>query len=302
MDNLIEAIEGGKTFYEALAAQTPAFDTVFTELIRAGEISGNLPETFHRLGETLKWQDELADQTRKIILYPAFVGTLILAVAVFMLLYLVPRLAAFMQAMGLALPLGTRLMLMLSDALRNYAWLLPGLPFAIFGLAALRGRASPAWRCRFDRWKLAIPLFGPILHRIILARFASNFAMLYASGIPVLECLQITEGLAGNTAVANELAASRLRISAGNSISSSFSQTNLFPALVLRMLRVGEGSGRLDTALLNIAYFYDRDVKDAIDRMQRLIEPVLSLLLGLMLAWLVVSILGPIFDLIGRIK
>lgn len=300
--SLVEAIEGGSSFSKALAAHPAVFDQVFVSLIHAGETSGELPQVLKRLTETLKWQDELAAQTRKILLYPAFVGLLVLGVLAFVMIYLVPRLVEFIQSMGQTLPLNTRILLAVSDFFIHHGWLLLALPLCILLVIKWRLWTSPAFRQQFDGWKLRLPLLGPILHKIILVRLANVFALLFAAGIPVLDCLQIAVGIAGNARIAEALDRLTQRISEGMGITASFQEAQLFPPLVLRMLRVGENTGALDTALLNVAYFYDRDVKESIARVQILIEPTLTVALGLMLAWIMSSVLGPIFDTLGKIR
>lgn len=300
--NLIEDIEGGKQFSQALSEHSAIFDAVFINLIRAGEISGELPEVLKRLNDALKWQDELAAQTKKIVMYPAFVGLLVCGVAIFLMIYLVPQLVSFIKDMGQTLPLNTRILLAISDFLVNFWWVLIVAPLLAWGLVHYRLKTSPSFRLRVDGWKIRFPLIGPILHKIILARFANFFAMLYASGIPILDCLRVTEGIVGNAVIANALSQLDRRIRDGQGVSASFGEVGLFPPLVLRMLRIGENTGALDTALLNVSYFYDRDVKESIGRVQTLIEPALTVVLGLILAWIMSSVLGPIFDTISQIR
>lgn len=300
--SLVEAIEGGHSFSQALATHPAVFDSVFINLIHAGETSGELPQVLKRLTETLKWQDELATQAKKVVLYPAFVGLLVFSVMMFMMIYLVPKLVDFIKDMGQTLPLNTRILLAVSHFLTHHGWVLIALPLGFFLLIKLRLHTNRAFRRRVDGWKLRLPLIGPILHKIILARLANVFAMLFAAGIPVLDCLRISGGISGNVKVADTLDHLVLRISEGMGITASFKEARLFPPLVLRMLRVGESTGALDTALLNVAYFYDRDVKESIERIQILIEPVLTVTLGLMLAWIMSSVLSPVFDTISKIR
>ena len=300
--NQIEAIEGGQPFSQALAAHPAIFDPVFIGLIKAGEACGELPEVLLRLYESLKWQDELATQTRKILMYPAFVGTLVFGVLSFLMIYLIPQLADFIQSMGQTLPLSSRLLIAASSFFSTYWWLLAGLTILAMAFIQFRLKTSAAFRQKLDGWKIRLPLVGPILHKIILARFVRFFAMLYASGIPVLECLRISESVVGNAVIAETLAELGARIRAGQGVSASFGASRLFPPLLLRMLHLGESTGQLDKALLNVAYFYDRDIREAIERIQRLIEPVLTVILGLALAWIMSAVLGPIFDTIGKLR
>lgn len=300
--NLVEDIEGGQNFSQALAAHPAVFDNIFVNLIHAGETSGELPEVLQRLTETLKWQDELAAQTKKIIMYPAFVGVVVFGVVTFMMIYLVPKLVDFIKDMGQTIPLNTRILLAVSDFFIHYWWSFIVVPLAAAMYIKVRLKTSPSFRYKIDSWKLRFPLIGPILHKIILARFANFFALMFAAGIPILDCIRVSSGIVGNAVVSEALDRLLLRISEGQGVTASFEEVRLFPPLVLRMLRVGETTGGLDTALLNVSYFYDRDVKESIEKVQALIEPILTVVLGLVLAWIMSSVLGPIFDTIGKIK
>jgi type IV pilus assembly protein PilC len=299
---IIESIDGGRTLSQAMTEHPRVFDGVFVSLVAAGEATGHLPEVLKNLVESLKWQDELAAQTKKLIMYPAFMGTVVIAVVLFMMIYLVPKMVGFITNMGQQLPLHTRLLIATSDIFVNYWYLVIGLPIlAAIGLAGLV-RTSHAARLRFDDFKLKLPLVGGILRKIILARFAGIFAMMYASGISILDSLHATEGIVGNQAIRAGLARVGEMIAEGQSITVAFQNVGLFPPLVVRMLRVGENTGGLDTALTNVSYFYSRDVRESIARAQAMIEPVLTVLLGLVLGWVMLSVLGPIYDTITKLK
>ena len=162
--------------------------------------------------------------------------------------------------------------------------------------------ADPLARTRFDGMKLSLPLFGGILHKIVLSRFASTLALLYASGIPVVEAIRATQDVVGNEHVRSELAAVVQRIDEGQNIAAAFDGARVFPPLVVRMLRVGEKTGALDVALDNISYFYTRDVKESVEKLQQLIEPTLTVVLGGLLGWIMISVLGPVYDVVSQIK
>ncbi|AMC36437.1 type II secretion system F family protein [Janthinobacterium sp. B9-8] len=300
--NLIEDIEGGRQFSQALAAHPQVFDLIYVNLIRAGEASGKLPDVLLSLSDSLKWQDELISQTKKIVMYPAFVGVLVVGVITFLMIYLVPQLVSFVAAMQQTLPLNTRILIAVSNIFIHYWWALFGTPVVLFFIFRLRLRHDAKFRHRFDGWKLTTPPFGPILHKIILARFANFFALMYAAGIPILDCIKISEGIVSNSVVAESLQRVQAQIREGQGVTASFSQEEMFPPLVLRMLKVGESTGQLDHGLLNVAYFYNRDVKESIERVQALIEPSLTVVLGLILAWIMSSVLGPIFDTISKLR
>jgi len=297
----IEDIEGGKTLSGALAGFPHVFSPVFVSLIAAGEQSGKLPEILRELTESLKWQDELAAHTKKIIMYPAFVGTVIIGVMAFMMIYLVPQLVGFITSMGTEIPLHTKALIYVSDFVSRFWYLFLILPPVLFFGIRYWARNSSAGRYRVDHWKLNAPAVGPIYKKIILSRFTSNFALLYKAGVTVLDCIRMGESLVGNAVIAEALQRVRHQISEGVALTASFENTGLFPPLVVRMFRVGESSGELDSSLENVSYFFNRDVRESIERVQSLIEPVLTVVLGAMLGWVMLSVLGPVYDMLGEV-
>lgn len=300
--SMIESIEGGRTFSQAMAEHPKIFGKVFCSLIRAGEDTGNLPRVLKSLNDSLKWEDELASQSKKLFMYPAFVGVIVLGVTCFLMIYLVPQMAGFIKSMGQDMPIQTRMLLVVSALIKQYWMLFLAAPLLV-GIGIKAGiENNPAFRRRFDAFKLGLPLLGPILRKIILARFASVFAMMYAAGIAVIDAVRTTEDVAGNAVIQGGLKRAGQLIAEGRSITAAFQHIGLFPPLVIRMLRVGENTGALDTALLNVAYFYNRDVKESIEKMQAMIEPAMTLVLGVILGWVMLSVLGPIYDVITRLK
>ena len=161
---------------------------------------------------------------------------------------------------------------------------------------------NPLARVRFDGIKLKFPLVGDILRKIILSRFANTFALLYASGIPILDSIRTTQDVVGNLVVRQGLERVEQLIGEGQNVTAAFHSIGFFPPLVIRMLRVGESTGRLDDALMNVSYFYNRDVKESVEKVQQLIEPMLTVLLGSLLGWIMLSVLGPVYDVISKIK
>jgi len=295
-------VEGGKMLSEALAQHPGVFSQVFVSLIAAGEHTGQLPVVLNNLFNTIRWQDELMSQTKKLLAYPAFVAVVVLSAVVFLMTYLVPQMVSFLRNMGQELPLNTRVLIAISNAFVDYWWLLIGLPVLIVaGLIAVI-RSNPVARYRFDLFKLSLPVTGPILHKIIMARFARYFALMYQTGIPILDAIKICENIVGNRVVADALTRVHAQISSGDSMSESFRNAGLFPQLVVRMIKVGENTGALDKSLLNISYFYDRDVNDSMQKMLKMIEPALTVILGGILAFIMFSVLGPVYDSFSKLK
>jgi type IV pilus assembly protein PilC len=300
--SMIESIEGGRTLSQAMEEHPKVFDRVFSSLIRAGENTGNLPAVLKSLNESLKWEDELASHTKKLFMYPAFVGTIVLGVTFFLMVYLVPQMAGFIKNMGQDIPTQTRLLLATSAVVKQYWYLFLAAPLLVGAGIKVGIETNPAFRHRFDEFKLGLPVLGPILRKIILSRFASVFAMMYASGIAIIDSIRATEDVVGNTVIRDGLKRAGQLIAEGQNVTVAFQNIGLFPPLVIRMLRVGENTGALDTALLNVSYFYNRDVKESIEKVQAMIEPAMTLILGAILGWVMLSVLGPIYDVITRLK
>jgi type IV pilus assembly protein PilC len=299
---MTEDLEAGRLLSQCLAAHPEVFNAVFVNLVRAGEQTGRLTEVFESLAASLKWQDELSSQTQRLMIYPAMVVAVLGAVVMFLLLYLVPQVATLLHTMAIPLPAQTRVLIHASAAMKAYWPVLGGAPvLAVVALAyAVRRNAKAAYT--WDYVKLRMPLTGPILKKIILARFASFFALMYESGITVLDALKTSEGIADNRCVAASLVRAGQQVSSGESLTEAFRNLGIFPPLVIRMLRVGENTGALDVALRNVNYFYTRDVRESVDKALKLLEPVMTIALGIILAGIMWSVLSPVYDILGRLK
>lgn len=302
LGQLVSAVEGGLMLSEAMAQHPEVFNRVFVSLVKAGEKTGKLADVFEHLAATLKWQDELIAQTRRLLAYPLFVMAVVLAATAFLMTYLVPQMAGFLANMGQEIPLQTRIMVSLSHAVVAWWWLFLSLP-ALAGIGvAVAVQRIPAARYRFDHLLLHLPLVGGVMQKIIMARFARYFALMYRSGIPILDAIKICEGIVDNRVVAEGLERAGQQINAGDSMHASFHNLGLFPPLVVRMIDIGESTRSLDAALLNISYFYDRDVRDSVEKLLKMLEPALTVMLGALLALIMFSVLGPVYDSMTRLK
>jgi len=302
ISDLIQSIEGGKKLSQAMAMHPEAFDKIFVSLTNAGEESGRLYEVFEHITESLKWQDEMASHTKTILIYPLFVGTVIIGITFFLMIYLVPQLLAFIKGLGQDIPIQTKVLIATSTFFVNYWYILLALPIVVPIIGKILITFNPEMRYRFDNLKLNFWVTGPILRKIILARFANTFAMMYSSGISILDCIANSRDVVNNLAVARSLDVVSREIESGKNLTQSFQNTGMFPPLVIRMLKIGESTGSLDKALLNVSYFYDRDVKSSIKKVQIMIEPTMTIIMGVLLGWVVLSVLSPIYDIIGKVK
>ncbi|MBT8126924.1 MAG: type II secretion system F family protein [Gammaproteobacteria bacterium] len=302
LQTVIDDIEGGKTFSLALSEHPSIFDKIYVTLIKVGEETGNLPAVLKDLGEMIMWQDELASSTKKIMIYPAIVIIVVLSVVAFLMMYLMPQLLPFIRNMGTEIPLHTRILVSVSDIFVNYWYLIFSLPIALYIALVMTARKNVVVRQLIDGLKLKIWLIGPLSTKIKLARFANYFAMMYSSGITVLDALSISENMVDNLVLEESINKARNSISEGAKISESFETVGVFPSMIVRMLKVGEDTGAMDEALLNVSYFYHREVKESIDKLEPVMMPVLTILLGGIMLWIMMSVLGPVYDAISNIQ
>jgi type IV pilus assembly protein PilC len=299
---LLEDIEGGKKLSEAMENHPGAFDKVFTALVRAGEQSGQLPEVLTKLTENLKWQDELASAAKKAMMYPIFVGVVVFALIFVLMVFLVPQLVITLKALSPTLPTETKILIAISDFMVRFWYVIVVTPIAIIATLFVMARTSERFRFRLDGLALTLPFIGLLRTKIILARFSTFFALLYQSGISVLDCIQISEKIVGNRVIERALQRVGREINEGQGITQAFGNARLFPPLVLRMLRVGESTNGLDKALLNVSYFYNRDVKETMSKMQEMIQPMMTVILGGIFVLIIVTIFNPIYDVISKVK
>jgi len=295
---LVEAIEAGQTFSEALAAFPEVFGRVYVSMVRVGEESGRLPVVLNDLAGMLRWQDELIAYARRVMVYPVIVFTVVIAAVVFLMIYLVPRLTNFLETMDATMPAHTRALIFLSDFFVAYWYLLAAVIVLVPVGVRYLARRSPRFRYRWDAFKLRIWLFGDLAWKIRLARFSNYFALMYASGVTVLDALRLSREIVDNVVLEQAIERVHADIAEGKNISDAFASAGLFPPLVVRMMRVGETSGALDQALHNVSYFYSREVRESVERLQPAIQPVLTVFLGVLVGWIMLAVLGPVYDAI----
>jgi type IV pilus assembly protein PilC len=301
ISSIIVEIEGGKTLSQSLEIFPDVFDNIYITLIKVGEESGNISEIFNDLAETIKWHDELISHTKKIMIYPTIVTVVVLAVVTFLMIFLIPELIPFIKNIGGEIPIHTRALIWTSDTLVNYWYLIFGLPIAAFVAIKIASKKNEKLKYNIDKLKLKTWLIGPLLLKTNLARFANYFAMMYRSGLTVLDTLKICEDLVTNVVLSKAIIDARSYIEEGEQISDSFKAVEIYPPLVVRMLKVGENTGGLDEALLNVSYFYNREVKETIDKLEAAITPVLTVILGLIMMWIMSAVLGPVYDSLTKI-
>jgi len=289
-----EELSQGRTLSAALTTQGRYFPPLYCHMVRAGEASGKLEEVLDRLAEGRERQEQLQGKVRAALTYPLLMTVFGVVVVVFLLAYVVPGISEIFEQSAMPLPLATRILLAVSEAMRHWWWLLAlALLIAVWGIDHLRrrGQGKRLW----DRLRLRAPLVGHLLHRLLLARFAASLAVLLQSGVGLLPSLAMVRTLVGNVVVEEALDGAMARVGAGGGLASALGDSPWFPPALLRMIGVGERSGNLETMLEKRAAGYEREVEAALTALTALLEPVLILVMGVIVGFVVLSILLPIF-------
>ncbi|HEY1720327.1 MAG TPA: type II secretion system F family protein [Magnetospirillaceae bacterium] len=295
-------VSEGASLSEAFGRHPRVFGTVFESLIAAGEASGNLVEAFAQLIKHLKWIDQINTKVKKAIRYPSFMIVVMVGLFMFMMTSVVPQVTSFLASNGQKLPFITVALIATSEFVQRFWWVIIALPIGSVVLLNILSRSSQDVAYRVDYLKLRLPMFGPVLRKISLSRFAHFFATMFQSGVPILTCLETAQKVVGNLVLSSSLGNVRTTVQEGNSLSSGLKDTGEFPTLVIRMVKIGEDSGSLGETLENVTEFYDGDVNETVDAMVSSIEPVLTLFAGVMMAWIVAAVLGPIYSSMGKMS
>lgn len=300
--SLIEAIEGGSSFSQALGMYPKVFDDVFTSLIKVGERSGKMAEVLVDITETLKWQDEILAKARKIMTYPAVIGSLIMCVVMFLMIFVVPDIMSAIVGLGGEIPLETRALMAVSEFLTDYWYIVIAAPFLIFFITRYFYKTNAKFHFKMDGMLLKVWAIGEVNEKIKISRFTRYFALMFASGITVLDAIKLSRNVVSNLVLEDGIDRAWIQISEGGSISESFQNIGIFPPLVIRMLRVGESTGRMDESLKNVSYFFERDINDKIEKLEPVLQTTLMAVIGIIVLWLAMSVLGPIYDTISTIE
>jgi len=298
VSELIDQIESGCSLSAACAMQSGVFKPMYTSMLQAGEQSGRLVEVLADLLALLKWQDETLSSLHRVLIYPLFVCLVLGVVIGFVMTWLVPSLTSFITAAGAELPWHTQWLIAVSDFIIDH-WLVALVLLIIIAVSVnVALRTSFIARYNWHRIQLQLPLAGPVLYKIKLARFCRCAALMYASGINLIDTLKHGESLVDNLMLSEALRTAREKIVAGDSVAQAFQQQAALPALLSRLIRIGETTGGMDRAFLQTSYFYERDSREAIERLEQFIGPVLIIIVGAIMMWVVLSVIGPIYDLV----
>jgi len=291
-------VEAGFILSKSLSKHPKEFSAFYINLVKSGEVSGNLESVLIYLADHLEKQYYLVTRVRNAMIYPAFVFLGFLVVAVLMLILVIPNLTSILEETGQQLPLTTRMIIGLSNLLASWGWLI-FLVLAGAGIFAWRYVKTPQGRRILDVIKLKMPLFGDIFRKVYIARFTENFSTLLHGGVPVLQALQVAGDVVGNVVFSEIILEAKEGVRVGNTISSVLESSSEIPPMVSQMIATGEKIGQLEFVLEKVATFYKQEVDDVVNTISVLIEPILIVVLGIGVAILLVAILMPIYNLAG---
>jgi len=294
--NIKLKVEGGQSFTEALKLYPSIFDRIFINLVAAGEISGSLDRILDRLAAYYEKTTKLRRKVKAAMTYPAFMMVLMVVIVSVMLMVVVPTFANMFASQGAALPGPTQFIMDLSDLIRQYWWAYIG---AIGGTIAAGAYAWKDERVRawIDPVLIKLPIIGPLIAKVSIARFSRTFGTLIQAGVPILEALDITARVAGNVAVEKTLLQIKIEVSQGNSISAPLAKSGLFPKMATSMIAIGEQTGAIDTMLGKIADFYEDEVDAVVSGITSILEPLMIVMVGAVVAGILIPMYLPIFKM-----
>jgi type IV pilus assembly protein PilC len=289
-------VTGGATLANALSSHPDIFDGIYVNMVRAGETGGLLDQVLERLATQQEKDAEIVAKVKGAMIYPGVITTATFGAFFFLMTVIVPKLSSIFEDAGADLPIYTRILLAISHFLVKDWWILIG-GGIVGGILFSRWHATDKGRHTWDKIMLKAPIFGPILMKMNIARFARTFGSLMSSGISVLDAINATKTALGSTVYQDELAIVAQKVKNGRPMSEQIRNSPNFPAIVGQMLAVGEETGQIDTILLKLAEFYEKEVDAVVSGLTSIIEPILIMVLGGMVGFIVISIFGPISDI-----
>jgi type IV pilus assembly protein PilC len=294
-------VEAGSTLADALGDHPKVFDTLYVQLVAAGEIGGILDTILNRLAQYIEKNEKLKQKVKSAMVYPSVVLVVAVGVTVVLLLFVTPTFEKMFKDFGGAMPAPTQIVIDLSKWLQHYIMYL-----VAFIIAAVIGfRTWVAWpkgRVQWDTFVIRTPIFGPLVRKVAVARFTRTLGTMISSGVPILDALEVVAKTAGNAVVEKAIRYTKEKISEGKTIVQPLGETKVFPPMVVQMIGVGEATGAMDQMLTKIADFYDDEVDAAVAALTSLIEPVMMVFLGGVVGGFLIAMYLPIFSIAGAVK
>ena len=302
MTDVLEKVKSGSSFSEALAHYPRVFNEIFVGLVGAGEKNGNLTESFINMSNHMKWSNDLRRKVKKAVTYPVVLLVVMSGVIAILMVAVVPKLLKFITEQGFHIPFHTRALIWTSEAFQDHWYLIFGIPTGLFMLCMTCYRTMEPFAYKMDALFLKLPIIGPTLRKIDLARFTHFFSVMFKSGINIPEALVASRNVVKNRVIKESVEVVHRSIVEGNNLTSSLRISNQFPTLVIRMFKVGEDSGNMGDAMTNIKFFYDREVNDSVDALVGTIQPTLTLVMGALIFWVIAAVFGPLYQSFAQMK
>ena len=293
-----ESLMEGKNFHESLRQHPDVFDTMMVNMVQAGELGGVLAKILSKLGEHYEREHEVREKIKAAMTYPLLVLLISLTAIVFMIIFILPVFAGILGEMSTSLPLPTKVLLGMSTLMRNYWYLNIIIVFSLIVSFLLYSR-SPGGKKTLDKIKIKFPVLGDLHKKIIVARFCRTLGILLGAGVPILNALEVTTQTTANTVFIETLHKCRDVVMDGKSMVKPLLSSNIFPYMIAHMVRVGEETGRLDALLIQVGDYFQREVDRKMDNLSNLIEPVMIIIVGGMVGFLVMSMVLPMFTIIA---
>ncbi len=296
LSQIKDTIEEGSSFAGALSLYPDTFSPVYINMVRAGETAGTLEIVLEQLADLMEKQQSLNDQIKSSMFRPILQTIMAIAVVYFMLTYIVPRITTIFERMDRILPLPTRILINLSNFLQSYWWLILIL-MVIFFYAFNRIKKSPKGKYTLDKSVISLPFIGQLQKKIEAARFSRTLGSLLENGVPMLSALDIVKNVVGNVLIADTVETAAKEVEKGNGLGRSLEASKLLPHLSIQMILVGEQSGHLESMLNKVADVYEKDVESTMTAMTSLLEPIIMLLMGILVGFIILSIVLPILEI-----
>ena len=293
-------VESGSTLADALGDHPKVFDTLYVQLVAAGEIGGILDTILNRLAQYIEKNEKLKSKVKGAMVYPSIVLMVAVVVTFVLLLFVTPTFEKMFKDFGGAMPAPTQIVINLSNFLQKYIMLIIGLTIAA-AIAFRTWKNTPKGREQWDSFTIQTPLFGPLIRKVAVARFTRTLGTMISSGVPILDALEVVAKSAGHTVIEKAIRYTKLKISEGKTIGQPLAETKVFPAMVVQMIGVGEATGAMDQMLTKIADFYDDEVDAAVSALTSMIEPVMMVFLGAVVGGFLIAMYLPIFTIAGAV-
>jgi len=301
ISDLKESCVSGSALSTALAAHKEIFSYLYVSMVRSGETGGALENVLRQLSEFYEKRLDLQTKVRTALAYPIVMASVGVVTILVLVTFVIPKMAGMFSDLGQALPIPTRILMWVSSALINYWWFFLAVIIAVATTLA-KAYKSPVTRSAIDRLILRLPVAGDMARKVEIARFSRTLATLLRNGVPILEALSVVSETMGNTLIRGEIDKACAAVREGSALGRSFSESSVIPLSVTNMISIGEESGQLEKALFKVAETYERESDDAIKVMMSLLEPVLILTLGVIVGFIVISMLLPIFEINFLVK